>query len=121
MKQQKLFKLSNYKSEFGGSLLKNKRKSKRPISLSKPIHAVLKSERTDLKIFFSPRDKILRSIIKKMASKYKIRIYRFAINYSHFHFLLQTQSREAYTNFSRQLAAQIVAHMSRKYEKNLKG
>ncbi len=43
MRQRTLFKLKDYSSEFGGSLLNNKRKSERPFSRKNPLKIVLKA------------------------------------------------------------------------------
>ncbi len=43
MRQRTLFKLKDYSSEFGGSLLNNKRRSERPFSRKNPLKIVLKA------------------------------------------------------------------------------
>jgi REP element-mobilizing transposase RayT len=121
MKQQPLFKLKNEPKKFGGSLLQGKRKTKRPLSVKKPLHLVLRTEEKRHKILFSPKDKRLIMLIRDSADRYQIRIYNFAVNWNHFHFVILVPSREAYINFVRFLTAQAVACLSKKHGKNLKG
>jgi hypothetical protein len=77
MRQLKLGFLNDYKKEFGGSLLLGKRKTARPLAVKSPIHLVLKT--TKLKPF-NPTNRKLETIIKAHASKYKIKLYDFALN-----------------------------------------
>jgi REP element-mobilizing transposase RayT len=121
MKQQSLFKTKKISNKFGGSLLLGKRKSKRPLSIKKPIHLVLRTEEKRHKILFSPKDKHLLKLIRDTADRYQIKIYNFSVNWNHFHFVIKVQSREAYILFVRYLTSQIVAHLSKKYAQNLKG
>ena len=90
--------LQKISSEFGGSLLLNKRKSKRPLSVKKPIHLVLKSSHRDL---FSPRNKRLHSLILSQSKKFNIKVYAFALNHSHIHLLIKLQQTEDYMKFVR--------------------
>jgi REP element-mobilizing transposase RayT len=121
MKQQSIFKIKTLPNKFGGSLQLGKRKSQRPLSIKKPVHLVFRTEEKRHKILFSPKDKYILKLIRDSAGRYQIRIYNFALNWNHLHFVILVPSREAYKNFVRFLTSQIVAHFSKKHGKKLKG
>jgi len=121
MKQQKLFHEKRPDTRFGGSLLKGRRKTKRPLTEGKPLHLVLRSEHTNKKIFFSPRDRQMVSLVKHAADRYRVKVYKFSVNWNHFHFVILPPSRKAYVNFVRYLPAQVVHHLSRTHGVSLKG
>jgi hypothetical protein len=122
-KQFKLFNEKSVSNCFGGVLLSGKRKSQRPLSFKRPIHIVFRSDRAGRGkgIAFSPRDKILKDIIKRSAERYGVKVYSYSINWNHFHFVALFADREKYTYFVRYLSSQIVAFMTRKFKANLKG
>lgn len=113
--------LPSSQSKFGGTLLNGKRKTQRPIAINKPLHLIVKSEKTNEQIFFSPKDRQLNTLIKKSAERYNIRIYKFSVNWSHFHFVIKVLSRKDYVNFVRYLGAQVVAYFSKMLKRNIKG
>ena len=102
MKQSSFSFLKNYKKEFGGALLLNKRKSKRPLSTKNPIHLVLKSCQTGL---FSPGNRSLEKLIRLQAQKFNIRIYDLSLNWSHIHCVIKLQHKEDYIKFIRALTS----------------
>ena len=116
MKQLSMSFLKNYKKEFGGSLLVGKRKSKRPLSTKHPIHLVLRSE---LKRVFHPSNQSLDKLIKKTAKEFNIKIYDFALNWSHIHMLIRLQNKEDYTKFIRALTSKLALGI-RKAKPNIK-
>ena len=106
MKQFELGFIKNQKSAkcFGGELLTNKRKSKRPLSPNLPLHLVLRSTS---KIVFSPHNFRLEKLIHQIANESNIRIYEFAINWSHLHFVILAKTREDYNYFVRVLSSKL--------------
>lgn len=95
---------NNYRKEFGGSLLKNKRKSQRPLSIKLPIHLVLRSHSAKI---FLPSQRSLEFRMKKLAEKYYIRIYSLSLNWNHVHLVLKVNSREDYKRFIRHLTSSL--------------
>ncbi len=96
---------SNYKKEFGGSLLKGSRKSIRPLSRKHPIHLVLKS---DQKGVFNPGNRSLEDLIRSQAVKFGLQLYDFSLNWSHIHLLLRIPDRQNYVKFIRSLTSLLV-------------
>lgn len=106
MKQLSLIKKE--KTDFGGSLGKGKRKSKRPLSTKKPMHLIIKSERARGKFAFNPSDQKMKMLIVQMANRFGIRLYTSAFNWSHIHLVIRIDSREQYNSFIRALTGAMV-------------
>ncbi|RYZ69365.1 MAG: hypothetical protein EOP09_07810 [Proteobacteria bacterium] len=118
MRQIKFDFMNDFKNYFGGSLLTGVRKGSRVLSTKKPIHAILKSSGSR---FFSPGNISLEKLIHSHASKYKIKIHRISLNWSHIHMIFMIPSREAYKAFIRTLTAAMVRAISKFTGKSLKG
>jgi len=106
------------KREFGGSLLEGKRKTARPLSTKEPIHLVLKS--TGNRVFF-PGDRRIENIIRNNAVKYKIKLYRISLNWTHVHAIIQIPDRKAYNSFIRTVTAELVRLISKIKKMDLTG
>jgi REP element-mobilizing transposase RayT len=102
--------LKDYKKEFGGELLLGKRKSKRPLSTKHPMHLVLRS---DLRSVFRPTNISLHNLIQKLAKEYQIKIYDYALNWSHIHLVIRMKQKGDYVKFIRALTS-ILAQRIRK-------
>ncbi len=102
MRQTSFAFVKNYKKEFGGSLLENKRKSKRPLSIKQPLHLILKSSHREV---FNPSNARLTKLIKEQAQRFHIKVFDFAVNWNHIHLLIQIKSRESYVQFIRALTS----------------
>lgn len=102
MKQLKLFK-ENYKTEFGGTLLSGKRKSKRPLNTKLPIHLVLRADITNSGTLLQWQT-LIKHQIQKWSQKFSITICERAIVGNHIHLLITFNTRESYNNFARALA-----------------
>ena len=100
-------------NQFGGSLLKGKRKTKRPLSFKKPMHLVLKAER---RIASQARTFELKKLISGVSKNYGVKIYALGFGGNHIHFAIQVTSREQYTAFVRRLSAAIVKHFKIKWQ-----
>jgi REP element-mobilizing transposase RayT len=103
VKQQKLFR-EKCEREFGGSLLKGKRKSTRPLSFKIPLHTVLKA--TNPYVLLQNRVLVER-IIRSVSAKVGIKIHELAIHADHIHILISVLSRELYRKWVRTLTARL--------------
>ena len=102
MRQTSFSFMKDYRKEFGGSLLLGKRKSKRPLSTKHPIHLVLKSVEKNL---FNPGNRSLENLIRNEASRFGIKVYDLALNWSHIHILFRLKNKTDYVKFIRSLTA----------------
>ena len=118
MRQIKFDFMNDFKNYFGGSLLTGVRKNTRVLSTKKPIHAILKSSGSK---FFNPGNISLEALIYSHAFKYKIKIHRVSLNWSHIHMIFMIPSREAYNAFIRTLTAAVVRAISKYVGESLKG
>lgn len=87
-------------TEFGGSLLKGHRKTKRPLATNKPIHLVLKT--TSSFILLRNR-KTVQATITRLAKRFGVTIYQVAVHADHVHLAIRIPQREAYTGWIRSL------------------
>ncbi len=105
---------------FGGSLHKGNPKTKRPLESKMPIHLVLRSERSALRL---PKTfKIVDDMIAATAKKHGITIYKCANVGNHLHLLLKIRNVSGWAAFIRELTgrlAQIVMERV-KWPKGLK-
>jgi REP element-mobilizing transposase RayT len=99
MKQYSFFKQRDFPKEFGGSLLVGKRKSRRPISIKKSLHVVLKAD-AGATNFFKHR-KFIDNTLQKFGDRFQIKIYRKGLESNHLHLILKFSSTESYKNFVR--------------------
>jgi len=99
VRQTSFFKQKDFPKEFGGELLKRRRKSRRPLSTKRPIHNVL---RANLKTgsFVKYRNKI-NSVLKEFSQRFNVRIYKLGIARDHIHLVIKVDSRNDYSNFVR--------------------
>jgi len=110
--------LGDFKREFGGSLLEGKRKTKRPLSTKEPIHLVLKSTGNRV---FSPGDRRIENLIRNQAAKYKIKLFRVSLNWTHVHAIVQVKDRKTYNSFIRTVTARLVRLISQIRKLDLSG
>lgn len=99
MKQKSLFKLSEFTSEFGGSLLKNKRKSARPLSTRLPIHMTMKCTGPQL----LKNADLIAAYIRVFAKRFQVKVYNSAIESNHIHLAIKCDSKAQIHNFMRAL------------------
>jgi hypothetical protein len=100
MKQISFFKSNSSSKTFGGELLKNKRKSKRPLSVKKPIHGVLRADLLRSESFFKYRNQISLSL-ELQATRSGVKIYRQGLARDHVHLVLKFSSLQSYKSFVR--------------------
>ncbi len=121
MKQALLFKEKKTSLEFGGTLLKGKRKGKRPITLSKPLHLVMRSDVAVGTLSLTRFDKLISSRLKSYALKFHIKVYKLAINRNHLHLCIQGQDKEEIASFLKVfagiIAKKLLSHSKVKLKK----
>jgi REP element-mobilizing transposase RayT len=97
----------------GGSGVKGRRKTFRPIDPKQALHVVLKSSkaRGGLSLLHPKHCNAIELFMRKTAKRWGIRVYRYANVGNHIHLLIQVPTREAWKRFSKELSggiAQIV-------------
>ena len=101
MKQKTLFKLKNYSSEFGGSLLqKGQRKRSRPLSSQNSLHIVLRGDTSRSGSLLKNRSLIDHTLFS-LARKFNVLVYRHSIVSNHIHLVAQFPCRENYVKWIR--------------------
>jgi REP element-mobilizing transposase RayT len=100
-------------SAHGGGLSQGKRKSFRPVDPKQALHVVLRSSkaRGALSMLHPRHCNPVESFVRKTATRWGVRLYRYANVGNHIHLLIQVPTREAWKSFSRELSggiAQIV-------------
>lgn len=92
---------------FGGSLLTSNPKLKRPISIKKSSHLVMRSllakgSRSLLKF-----DREIRNIVNRQSKRHGVKVYRMANAGDHLHMMILPRSRRAYQAFIRSISGLI--------------
>jgi len=98
MKQLYLLNQSQLKF-YGGTLLKGRRKSKRPLSKKHPLHLVVRSEKAKGRASFFYFKKDIEYFIKKHGRRFGVKIYQVAIQSNHLHLVLRIHNRKLYGKF----------------------
>ncbi len=115
---KKLKQLSMFKPapmEFGGSLLKGKRKSKRTLTTKKPIHLILKGDVSQSGSLVVKRNWINKEV-KRLADKFFIKIYEEpGICRNHIHFTIKISTTENYKKFIRALSGRLAQVLKIKF------
>lgn len=101
-KQMNFFKKTE--KEFGGSLLIGKRKTARVLDSRKPIHFVLKCNKS---VILHAHRKRLRYLLFFYAKKFGIKVYKESVQKDHWHFCLKITNRHLYRSFIRALTGTI--------------
>lgn len=111
--QLSLFPMRSNKRFFGGSLLHGRRKTPRPLNIKEAIHFVLRSQfGYGLRSFRSAKNqKIIDRILDKASAKYRVKIYRRAVQSNHIHLVLKVPSRTAYKAFIAVISGKIAQAM----------
>jgi len=116
---QQLSFLPKQSMEFGGSLLKGKRKSKRPLTKKNPIHFVLKSEKAKRNLSFVNHKSSLEKIIARVCKDHHIKLYEMAINFDHIHLVVRLPNVSAYAGWIKALSSLIVQTIARRTKRVL--
>jgi REP element-mobilizing transposase RayT len=107
MKQLQLSDSTYFKSipSFGGELNFKKRKSRRPLDASKPLHLVLRADVTAP--IFLHREKMLDKMILRFAKKFGLKIFESSVNANHLHLVISFKHRLFYKKFVAALTGRI--------------
>ena len=121
MTQKTLFKVSDYKSDFGGEALKKKRKSRRPLSSKNAIHLVLradmqKNETTQKTASLLKHKNQIEKMFLKYSTKFKVKIYKKALASNHIHVLALFVSRQNYVQFIKAISGQMAQQLKIKWQ-----
>lgn len=111
-KQESFSFFNPLQKNFGGSLLKGKRKTKRPLSFKRPMHIVLKSTKAKGIYSFVNHTRKIEEIISSTSQEKKIKVYGKAINFNHIHLVVQLSTEENYKSWIRLLPARITQEMN---------
>jgi REP element-mobilizing transposase RayT len=114
MRQQTLFKHES--TSFGGDLLFQKRKSKRPFSPKVPLHIVLRADITQTGSLLKFR-KIIDDELFRWSEKFLVKLTKFALCSNHIHINASFQTIESYKKFTRTLSGQLAKKLKLKWEK----
>lgn len=94
---------------YGGSLVKGKRKVRRPLCSKRPIHLVLKA---NCKVLFKNK-KTVSELIRKFSKKFGVKVYQSSVQRDHVHFILKIPSRQIYTKFIRSLTGRLAKKLGK--------
>jgi putative transposase len=91
---------------FGGDLLKNSHaKSKRPLESKFPLHVVLRSQTSQMRL---PKHyRRVNELVRKVCDKYGIRIYKYANVGNHLHLVIKLPRIARWAAFVRELCGRI--------------
>jgi REP element-mobilizing transposase RayT len=100
---------SEKRKEFGGALIRGNPRERRPISVKRPVHLVLRSslavgEKSFLK---GKRRSRIKSLIDRAANVSGVKVYRLANAGNHLHLIVLPRSRAAFNAFIRAITGLI--------------
>ncbi len=107
-KQMTFFKKTQ--TEFGGTLNQGKRKEARTLDSRKPIHFVLKSQKS-ANLYLRRLE--LRKLLFRYANKFGIKVYKESVQRDHWHFCIKITNRHLYRAFIRALTGTIALKMGK--------
>lgn len=96
---------------FGGSSLKGRRKSKRPLSTKHSIHMSLQADRAVLR----QNERLILATWNNFARKFGVRTYKFSVNSNHLHALFRIHSRAMYARFIQALSGTLARKLKLKW------
>ena len=91
----------------GGEYTKGKRKTERPLKMNRPIHLVLRANRSGLK----RRERSILKIMKTYAERFQIKLYKQSVNSNHLHLIVTVARREDFQNYLRSITGLIAKLM----------
>jgi hypothetical protein len=92
--------------EYGGSLLRGRRKSRRPLDKKRSVHLVLKASDTMRLIC---QTHLIKSTINKYSKRFAVKVYSIAVHCDHIHIHLKIFSRATYNRWIRTITSRLVA------------
>ncbi|MBS1958414.1 MAG: transposase [Bdellovibrionales bacterium] len=111
--------------DFGGTTVKGNPRERRPISLGRPMHLVMRSShaRADRSFLKRSRRIAIQALVERQARLKGVRIYRYANSGNHLHLIVLPRSRESFHAFTRAISgliARLVLRAERGCAKNLR-
>ncbi len=92
------------RTEHGGAVRRGRRKLERPVSVRRPMHVVLTSQRARGSWSLRRHERAVRDALRAMARRFGIRVYDFANVGTHLHLLVRSRRRESFQAFLRSFA-----------------
>ena len=102
--------------KFGGALLTSNPKEKRPLSLKKSSHLVMRSLHARGPLSLLRHNEKIEKIINRQAKKFGVKIYRYANGGNHLHMIILPMSRRAFNSFIRSITG-LIARLVLKVER----
>jgi REP element-mobilizing transposase RayT len=115
MKQQILIPNSRLRLEHGGALTYKKRKTKRAITIKKPMHLVLRSDKAKGPRSLLKNKSLVLKILRKYSRKFAVRVYQVAVCGNHIHCLVKGCNRKQLQHFFRVFSGQVAQEILTKH------
>jgi REP element-mobilizing transposase RayT len=96
--------LTTTHTEHGGRESRGHRKGERPVSVRRPMHLTLHSERARGPLSLLRHERAVREALRACAHRTGVRVYDFANVGSHLHLLVRARRRSAFQAFLRSFA-----------------
>ena len=113
---RKIFNNSHFSSRFGhgGILAQGKRKSRRPLSMNKPMLVSLTTAPLQSRHHLQERrnSAYIREILQRQAKKFKIQLLEEKISFGSLELMLRVKQREQFQQFLRSVTALIARKIS---------
>ncbi len=100
------------RTEHGGAVRRGRRKLERPVSVRRPMHLVLTSQRARGPWSLRKHEHAVRNALRTMARRFGIRIYDFANVGTHLHLLVRARRRDSFQAFLRSFAGLIARRVT---------
>ena len=98
----------NNLKHFGGAYLKKGNpKEKRPVSIKKSMHLVMRSLLAKGPLSLLKEDKRIQQLIRQQGQRFRVKIYRIANGGNHLHLIILPRSRVAFNAFIRSISGLI--------------
>jgi len=97
----------------GGAASKGRAKVARPIATKRPMHVILRSTRAVKEWSFLRHQAEVERIMRDVADRFGVKLYRAANVGNHLHLLVQVKRRDHFQNFLRVLAQKIMFLVTR--------
>ena len=98
---------------YGGELINNKRKSRRPLDTKKPLHVVLRVD-TEKPVFLH-NDPLINQLIEHFAKKFGIQVHLNSVNANHLHLVISFKHRDFYSKFLKALSGRLAQQFKIKW------
>src|SRR5260221_13425155 len=100
------------RTEHGGAVRRGRRKLERPVSVRRPMHVVMTSQRARGPWSLRKHEPAVREALRAMARRFGIRVYDFSHVGTHLHLLLRARRREEFQAFLRSFAAMVARRVT---------